>query len=116
MFATNLLISTQHRLQMTIRVIVLVETLASLWMYKQYYIQHWPRPNGPGLDPNYKALSLVMMVPLAIWMIRYEERDLWKWAGRICAPLLAYAVFLSQSRGGLLALVVMAGLAWRIPA
>ncbi len=112
MFATNLLISTQHRLQMTIRVIVLVETLASLWMYKQYYIQHWPRPIGPSSDPNYEALSLVMMVPLAIWMIRYEERDLWKWAGRICAPLLAYAVFLSQSRGGLLALVVMAGLAW----
>ena len=43
MLATNLLISTQHRLQMTIRVIVLVETFASMWLYKQYYILHWPR-------------------------------------------------------------------------
>ncbi len=112
MVATNLLISTQNRMQMTIRVIVLVETFASTWLYKQYYIYHWPRPLGPSADPNYEALSLVMTVPLAIWMIRYEQRDLWKWVGWICAPILAFAVFVSQSRGGLLALVVMAALAW----
>ena len=81
MFATNLLISTQNRLQMTIRVIVLVETFASTWLYKQYYIYHWPRPLGPSADPNYEALSLVMTVPLAIWLNRYEERNLWKWVG-----------------------------------
>ena len=68
MFATNLLISTQNRLQNTIRVIVLVETFASTWLYKQYYIYHWPRPLGPSADPNYEALSLVMTVPLAIWL------------------------------------------------
>ncbi len=112
MLATNLLISTHRRLQMTIRAIVLIETFASIWMYKQYYILHWPRPIGPSKDPNYEALSLVMIVPLAIWMMRYEKRDLWKWAGRICAPILAFAVFISQSRGGLLALMVMGVLAW----
>jgi O-antigen ligase len=112
MFATNLLISTRHRLQMTIRTIVLVETFASTWMYKQYYIYHWPRPLGPSADPNYEALSLVMTVPLAIWLYRHEERDLWKRVGQICSPILAFAVFISQSRGGLLALVVMAALAW----
>jgi O-antigen ligase len=112
MLATNLLISTQDRLRMTIRVIVLVETFASLWLYKQYYILHWPRPMGPSNDPNYEALSLVMTVPLAIWLARYEVRDLWKWVGRICSPILAFAVFVSQSRGGLLALFVMAALAW----
>lgn len=112
MFATNLLISTQDRLQMTIRVIVLVETFASTWMYKQYYIYHWPRPLGPSADPNYEALSLVVTVPLAIWLVRYEVRAMWKWLGRICTPILAFAVFLSQSRGGLLALSVMAVLAW----
>ena len=113
MIATNLLISTQNRMQMTIRVIVLVETFASTWLYKQYYIYHWPRPLGPSADPNYEALSLVMTVPLAIWMIRYEQRDLWRWVGWICTPILAFAVFVSQSRGGLLALIVMAALAWR---
>jgi len=112
MFATNMLISTQHRLQMTIRWIVLVETFASTWMYKQYYIYHWPRPLGPSSDPNYEALSLVATVPLAIWMARYEIRDLWKWVGWICTPILAFAVFVSQSRGGLLALVVMAAMVW----
>jgi len=112
MFATNVLISTQNRLQNTIRVIVLVETFASTWLYKQYYIYHWPRPLGPSADPNYEALSLVMTVPLAIWLASYEDRNFWKWVGRICAPILAFAVFVSQSRGGLLALVVMAVLAW----
>lgn len=110
--ATNLLISTKDRLQMTIRVIVLAESFASTWMYRQYYIYHWPRPIGPSSDPNYEALSLVMTVPLAIWLVRYENGTFWKWVGRICAPMLAFAVFLSQSRGGLLALTVMAGLAW----
>jgi O-antigen ligase len=112
MLATNLLISTRHRLQMTIRVIVLVETFASIWLYKQYYILHWPRPIGPSADPNYEALSLVMIVPLAIWMTRYEQRDLWKWVGRICTPILAFAVFVSQSRGGLLGLMVVFALMW----
>lgn len=112
MLATNLLVSTQRRLQLTIRAIVLVETFATAWMYRQYYILHWPRPLGPSSDPNYEALSLVMTVALAIWMALYEERDLWKWAGRICTPILAFAVFISQSRGGLLALMVMAALAW----
>jgi O-antigen ligase len=112
MFATNILISTQGRLRMTIRMIVLVEAFASTWLYKQYYIYHWARPLGPSADPNYEALSLVMTVPLAIWLIRYEQRDLWKWVGRVCTPMLAFAVFVSQSRGGLLALLVMAALAW----
>ncbi|MFZ0244520.1 O-antigen ligase family protein [Candidatus Binatus sp.] len=112
MVATNLLICTQHRLEMTIRVIVLVETFASTWMYKQYYIYHWPRPLGPSADPNYEALSLVVTVALAIWMARYETRNLWKRVGWICTPILAFAVFISQSRGGLLALTVMAVLAW----
>jgi len=112
MFATSLLISTKDRLQMTIRVIVLVETFASTWLYKQYYIYHWPRPLGPSADPNYEALSLVMTVPLAVWLARYEERDVWKWVGRICTPILTFAVFVSQSRGGLLALIVMTALAW----
>ena len=112
MVATNMLISTKLRLQMTIRVIVLVETFASTWLYKQYYLYHWPRPLGPSKDPNYEALSLVMMVPLAIWLIRYEKSAFWRWVGRICAPTLAFAVCVSQSRGGLLALLVMAVLTW----
>jgi O-antigen ligase len=112
MFATNLLISTQDRLQMTIRVIVLVETFASTWLYKQYYIYHWPRPLGPSADPNYEALSLVMTAPLAVWLTRYDDSWFWKWVGLICSPILAFAVFVSQSRGGLLALVVMGVVAW----
>ena len=112
MVATNLLVSTLDRLQMTIRAIVLIETFASTWMYRQHYIHHMVRPLGPSKDPNYEALSLVVTIPLAIWLARYEVRDLWKWVGRVSIPILAFAVFLSQSRGGLLALTVMAALGW----
>jgi O-Antigen ligase len=112
MIATNMLVSTQKRLQMTIRAIVLVETFASTWLYKQYYIYHWPRPLGPSKDPNYEALSLMMAVALAIWLAQYEDSRGWKAVGWICTPVLAFAVFVSQSRGGFLALVVMAVLAW----
>jgi putative inorganic carbon (HCO3(-)) transporter len=111
-FATSMLISNQNRLQMTVRTIVLVEAFASTWLYKQYYIYHWPRPIGPSSDPNYEALSWVMSEPLGIWLIRYDDSELWKFAGWICTPILAFAVFVSQSRGGLLALIVMAGLGW----
>lgn len=112
MIATNMLVSTQKRLHMTIRAVVLVETYASTWLYKQYYIYHWPRPLGPSKDPNYEALSLMMAVALAIWLAQYEDSRTWKGIGWICAPVLAFAVLVSQSRGGLLALLVMAVLAW----
>jgi O-antigen ligase len=111
-FATSLLICTRNRMQMTIRTIVLVETFASTWLYKQYYIYHWPRPIGPSNDPNYEALSLVIALPLALWLARHEVRYFWKWVGLVCSPILAFAVFVSQSRGALLALTVMAALAW----
>jgi O-antigen ligase len=112
MLATNFLVSTKGRLRMTIRVIVLVETFAATWMYRQYYIYHWIRPIGPSSDPNYEALSLVMTVPLAVWLGLYDDWKVGKWIGRACTPVLAFAVFVSQSRGGLLALVVMAAIAW----
>jgi O-antigen ligase len=112
MVATNLLINTEDRLRNTILVTMLVETFASTWLYRQYYIYHWPRPIGPSADPNYEALSLVMVLPFAIWLSQYEKRRLWKWSARMCVPVLAFAVFVAQSRGGLLAIGVMAGLAW----
>ena len=112
MVATNSLINSPRRLQLTIRAIVLIETFASTWLYKQYYIYHWPRPLGPSSDPNYEALSLVIMVPLAIWLARYEEKRFWRLVGMLCAPILTFAVFVSQSRGGLLSLTVMSLVVW----
>ena len=112
MIATGSLINSRQRLQSTIRAIVVIETFASLWLYKQYYILHWPRPLGPSSDPNYEALSLVMMVPLGIWLARYEESRFWKLVGLVCAPVLAFAVVIAQSRGGVLAIAVMVVVAW----
>jgi O-antigen ligase len=112
MIATNLLITTEQRLRNVLLVAVLVEAFASTWLYRQYYVYHWRRPIGPSSDPNYEALSLVMVLPLAFWLSNYVRRPLWRWSVRMCVPVLAFAVFLAQSRGGLLAMVVMAGLGW----
>jgi O-antigen ligase len=110
--ATSSLVTTPSRLQNTIRASVSAETFASTWLYKQYYIYHWPRPLGPSSDPNYEALSLVLAVPLAVWLATYDENRNWRRVGQICAPTLAFAVFVAQSRGGLLALGVTAALGW----
>jgi O-antigen ligase len=112
LIATRMLITNPSRARNTVRMLVFAETFAALWLYKQYYIQHWPRPIGPSSDPNYEALSIVMVIPLAIWLLRYDENKLWRFIGLGCTPVLIFAVFLSQSRGGLLALAVLMVTGW----
>jgi O-antigen ligase len=110
--ATRKLITNPTRARNTVRMLVFAETFATLWLYKQYYIQHWPRPIGPSSDPNYEALSIVMVIPLAVWVLRYDENKLWRFIALGCTPVLIFAVFLSQSRGGLLALAVLMVTGW----
>ncbi len=112
LIATRKLITNPTRARNTVRMLVFAETFASLWLYKQYYIQHWPRPIGPSSDPNYEALAIVMVIPLAVWLLRYDENKLWRFIGLGCTPVLIFAVFLSQSRGGLLALAVLMVTGW----
>jgi len=54
-----------------------------------------------------EALSMVMMIPLAAWMGRAEGGLLWRSVGALTAVSLAGATFLTQSRGGLIALAVV---------
>jgi O-antigen ligase len=110
--ATRVLIGDSNRLRMTVRMIVFAETFACLWLYKQYYIMHWPRPIGPSSDPNYEALSVVMAIPLSVWLFRFDNDWRWRLIGLGCFPTLVWAIFISQSRGGMLALGVLLFCAW----
>lgn len=112
MIATRRLVRTRERLQSVLRVLVLAETIGSLWLYKQNYIQHLSNPNGPSRDSNYEALSLVMTLPLASYLARHDPNRSRRRISQGCTPVLGFAVFVSQSRGGVLALAALSALGW----
>ncbi len=107
MAATRSLVCTPGRARNVIRVGVLAAGLATAWCYKQYFMEGAPRAWGVGLDANYEALSMVMMIPLAAWMACAEGARLWRTVGALAAVSLTGAAFLTQSRGGLLALAIV---------
>ncbi|MGH7932968.1 MAG: O-antigen ligase family protein, partial [Candidatus Binataceae bacterium] len=112
LIATRRLVSTPERLANVVRVLVFAETFGSLWLYKQQYILHMLNPNGPSGDSNYEALSIVMTIPLAIYLIRNDHSVMWRRIALVCTPILGFALLVSQSRGGVLALAVLIVLAW----
>jgi O-antigen ligase len=112
LIATRLLISTPDRMRNVGRVLVFAEAFGSLWLYKQQYILHELNPNGPSGDSNYEALSIVMTIPLALYIFRTDPSVLWRRLAAVCSAILLFAVFISQSRGGILALGVLMLLTW----
>jgi O-antigen ligase len=110
--ATRRLVSTAARLQNVLRILVLAETIGSLWLYKQQYIEHLVNPHGPSSDPNYEALSIVMMLPLALYLVFHDKNRFWRLSALFSLPMLTFAVFVSQSRGGVVALITVSLLGW----
>jgi len=107
LMTTRLLVCTEQRMRTTIRVFVFVYLFSTLWIFKQHFIQHQDRVFGLELDPNYEALGLVMVIPLAVWLGRHEPLV---WPRRLAlfsVPVLVYATLLTESRGGALALALL---------
>jgi O-antigen ligase len=107
LIATRTLISTEKRMRKVVRMMILVSAFASLWLYKQYFIEHASRVSGLEQDANYESLTLVTGIPLAVWMVRYEVQTWWKRVGAVCLGLMAGGVLLTESRAGLIAALVM---------
>lgn len=105
--ATRALVCTEERMRKAVRVMILASAFASLWIYKQYFIQHFPRVSGLEQDSNYESLTLVTGIPLAVWMVRYETGPWWKRIGALCLGIMAGGVILTESRAGLIAAFVM---------
>ncbi len=107
LIATRALVSTEERMRKTVRAMILASAFASLWLYKQHFLQHFARPDGIEGDSNYEALTLVTGIPLALWMVRYETDSWWKRIGAACAGFMVGGILLTESRAGLIAAVVM---------
>lgn len=73
------------------------------------------RHSGPESDANFWARSLVVALPLAIsWWALAKERSL-KWAAGIATVVIGFGLYLTQSRGGLIA-ALAAVLIWIVMA
>ena len=107
LLATRALISTEERMRKAVRVMILTSAFASLWIYRQHFLSNVGPANGIEQDTNYESLTLVMGIPLTIWMVRYETGPWWKRMAAVCAALMAGGVLLTQSRAGVIAAVVM---------
>ena len=103
---TRRLISTQDRLIKSVRIIVVASTIGSMWLYKQHYLMHVGRPDGIEGDCNYEALTLLVDLPLAVWMAIHERRSYWRRVGVASTIVTGIAIVLTQSRAGLIALGV----------
>ena len=97
------LVRTPERMFKVARTLAIAFAFGSLWVYKQHFIEHTPNAWGLEGEPNYEALMLLLALPLAFWMARYEESRWWRRIGLFCALLLACAIVLTDSRAGVIA-------------
>ncbi len=96
------LVRTRKRMFKVARTLVVGFAFGSLWVYKQHFIEHAPNTWGLEGEPNYEALMLLMSLPLAFWMARYEESRWWRSIGLLCGLLLACAIVFTGSRAGVI--------------
>jgi O-antigen ligase len=107
-FAARRLVSTYARMRTVVRTVVAVVGLSTFWAFKQRFIGHtqaffvW----GVSGDSNYEALSVLIIVPLALSLARRDESRRWRQLGALSAMAMAATVLLTESRGGLIGLSV----------
>jgi putative inorganic carbon (HCO3(-)) transporter len=64
---------------------------------------------GNYTDPNDMALAMTISLPLCLALLFLSKHPLWKALWSVFMVLMMYAIFLTGSRGGFLALLVVAG-------
>jgi O-antigen ligase len=104
----RLTLRSERDLYNSMRALVVVETISSLWLSKEHFIDHAERVAGLELNANYEAIVLLIAIPAAICVFRNEKKLLARGLALASIPILCYSVVLTQSRGGLLGCGVMA--------
>jgi O-antigen ligase len=111
LIATRRLVRTRERLCTVVRILVIAFTLSTLWVYKQHFVEHAAASWGVEGETNYEALMLLVSIPMAFWMGRYESSQRLRIIGFASGLLLCGAVVLTESRAGIMAGGVMGMLA-----
>jgi O-antigen ligase len=62
---------------------------------------------GPFVDPNFLAQRLLVVVPVGVWLFRVSRLIILKLVAVAAAMFCAFAVFVTGSRGGVVALSIM---------
>jgi putative inorganic carbon (hco3(-)) transporter len=104
-------VTTSRRLRMLIFTqAVSVSAIASVTIWKRHLILGRLEGilGGSYSDPNDLALAIVVSLPLCLALLFLSRNRLWKILWSISMLVMIYAVFLTGSRGGFLALLVVA--------
>lgn len=107
LIATQRILCTETRVKNATRAFVIAAALSTFWVYKQH-LSGEQRAWGISGDPNYEALEIIMVVPLALWMARSETQRFWRVAGATFALMLTAATLMTESRGALLVIPIVA--------
>jgi len=102
----GLVVIDRGRFTMVVRCVVTGFTFGALWVYKQYFLQHYKQAFGLEGEPNYEALMLLPAVALSFWMGGWETSLRWRRIGWSCAILLVGALILTKSRAGIGAMIL----------
>ena len=109
LYATRRLLSTFSRVRAAIRTVVAAGAFSTLWTFKQDLLEGLPGGRGWGLsgDSNYEALTLIVMIPLALWVARRDGSSRWRRVGMVSVVALTAAALLTESRGAIIGLGVI---------
>lgn len=110
-----LLVTSRLRIQVMVLMIVMGFSIHGVLDGLKYLVSaggHNARGVAKFGDNNYLAMALTMILPLVIYLYRYSERALMRFGLLGIGVLLVLAIVATNSRGGLLALVVVVG--WQV--
>ena len=118
-FAAVLLLDNVHKIKWVALVLVVTVVYMTYWANARYFVDGaFGRIGGPVplsgysiySDENIFAVLFIVGVPFIYYFAEYLQSRLVKWAAWLIIPFSWHAVFLTASRGALLATVVVLAL------
>lgn len=111
--STLILIDSEERLRWSMLAVLAGVAWGSLYTLREWqkavptyglgYRPLW----SPAGDPNYFTASAVLCVPIAFYLIVRTSRQFDRWFAATCLVLIAAAILVDSSRGGVLALAAV---------
>ncbi len=87
-------------------VIVAVSGISQNLFYKNNSLLYFRQIRFGILDPNYLAIFLIMLIPLAYSLILLEKKLIWQFAALLSIYCFIIAIFLSLSRSSIVLFVI----------